>query len=145
MKGKLINVSEEDNYYFRYKPDALHCKSSRSRSLSLQKTSPITKRKNLHWWTLGSITLTKKDHTQFQDVTLGNERIYWYRIDGVGIDVVILAYGFLSGSVLRDILASLEHSNSSLIQSFWINFISTRKTCKVKFFSDSFDLIAMCI
>lgn len=63
MKGKLINVSEEDNYYFRYKPDALHCKSSRSRSLSLQKTSPIMT--SLHWETLGSINLIKKDPTQF--------------------------------------------------------------------------------
>jgi len=53
MKGKLLNVSEEDNYYFRYKPDALHCKSSRSRSLSLQKKSLIMKRRSLHCWTLG--------------------------------------------------------------------------------------------
>lgn len=65
MKEKLINVSEEDNYYFRYKPDALHCKSSRSRSLSLQKTSPLMKRKCLHCWTLGTINLTKKVTTQF--------------------------------------------------------------------------------
>lgn len=33
--------------------------------VSVYKTSPILKRKSLHWWTLGSINLTKKDPKQF--------------------------------------------------------------------------------